>query len=75
MRSKVKAIETPWLASRWEPVGTVELTETSEPARDITFFPDPLGHSYADATMPAPTSLPSDAQRQRECEAAAEGWV
>ena len=71
------AVQTPWFASPWEPVGTVELTETDSPSPEpgITFFEDPLGHVHADATMPAPTSLPADAQRQRECEAAAEGWV
>jgi len=60
MRSR-KAIETPWLASPWEPVGTVELTQTTEPERDSSWFEDPMGHNHADATMPAPTPLGVDA--------------
>ena len=66
------AVQTPFLSSPWRPV--VELSETHEPERDVSWFADPLGHVHADATMPAPTSLPADAQRQRECEAASEGW-
>ncbi len=73
MRSK--AVETPFFSSPWRPVGTVELSETHEPERDASYFEDPLGHVHADATMPAPTSLPADAQRQREVEALVEGWL
>ena len=69
------AVQTPFLASPWRPVGTVELTETHEPERDASYFADSMGHNHADATMPAPTPLPFDAQRQAEVEAAAEGWL
>ena len=75
MRSKT--VETPFFSSPWRPV--VELTETHEPERDASYFADPMGHdsewSRLAATMPAPISLPFDAQRRAECEAAAEGWV
>ena len=77
-----EAIQTPFFSSPWEPVATVELTETDSPSPEesgITFFEDPMGHSNEArrlaATMPAPISLPFDAQRRAECEAAAEGWV
>jgi len=73
-----EAIQTPWMGSRWEPVGTVELSEPTQMASSqaiIRSFPDPMlpaGYEQPDM-MAEPTSLPVDEARQAAAEAAIEG--
>jgi len=72
------AFQTPFLASPWEPVGTVELSEPTEVASSpaiIRSFPDPMlpaGYEQPDM-MAEPTSLPADEAHEAAAIAAIEG--